>query len=297
MRTGKTTGWTGTIDWPVPPEHTTQPGRARLIARNAEPGRHSPPPVTDPLADSGPAASGLRTFDLGMVPASVTPPRSWRYAAWFAVASSAAAFSGVVFATSALVNQSPPHQGPNVAPIPHGMDYPPLRTPERDYLTADRTRPDASRPVLPSTRHWQRPVGGRIMPVRPPASAPGHRDPGPDQPPAPPTRHSPHLLWLQNNAKANQRGDQYFGALASGQLREAYAMTTGALRDRGFESFAARYRDVSSIRVVDVYSEARRTITTLRVTHQDGSVVTQRHELWFTADRQPMINADNLMPH
>src|SRR5262245_59548443 len=41
-------------------------------------------------------ATGLRTFDLGNVPASVTPPRSWRRAAWFAVGTSAAVVLGLI---------------------------------------------------------------------------------------------------------------------------------------------------------------------------------------------------------
>ncbi len=43
-------------------------------------------------------ATGLRKFDLGNVPASVTPPRSWRRAAWFAVGTSAAVVLGLTVA-------------------------------------------------------------------------------------------------------------------------------------------------------------------------------------------------------
>src|SRR3954447_24713372 len=48
-----------------------------------------PPIDIDPLLDTDPV--GLRKFDIGTVPASVTPPRTWRRAAWFSVGSSVAA--------------------------------------------------------------------------------------------------------------------------------------------------------------------------------------------------------------
>ncbi|NUT47951.1 MAG: hypothetical protein HOV94_11670, partial [Saccharothrix sp.] len=51
------------------------------------------PPPPDPLADTD--AVGLRKFNIGLVPASVTPPRTWRLAAWFAVLSSAGVLVGL----------------------------------------------------------------------------------------------------------------------------------------------------------------------------------------------------------
>ncbi|MFL6119302.1 hypothetical protein [Actinophytocola sp.] len=50
-------------------------------------------------------ASGLRKFDLGNVPASVTPPRSWRRAAWFAVGTSAAVALGLTVAAGELMGR------------------------------------------------------------------------------------------------------------------------------------------------------------------------------------------------
>ncbi|OZM74953.1 hypothetical protein CFN78_01765 [Amycolatopsis antarctica] len=50
-----------------------------------------------------PPADGLGKFDLGTVPASVTPPRSWRRAAWFAAASSGGVVVAMLFAGSLFV--------------------------------------------------------------------------------------------------------------------------------------------------------------------------------------------------
>lgn len=57
-----------------------------------------------------PPETGLGTFDLGSVPASVTPPRTWRKAAWFATASSGGVVVALLFAGSALVGKPAPDQ-------------------------------------------------------------------------------------------------------------------------------------------------------------------------------------------
>src|SRR5690606_6984515 len=54
-----------------------------------------------------PPVDGLSKFDLGNVPASVTPPRSWRKAAWFATMSSCGVAVALVLAGSYLVSQQP----------------------------------------------------------------------------------------------------------------------------------------------------------------------------------------------
>src|SRR5438067_279661 len=143
MYSGKTVGWTGRIDWPVrPAQHTT----ARRAISVGAPRPRAPVDdlpgagVPDPLVDTTPAG-GLHKFDLGMVPASVTPPRTWRRAAWFAVVSAAAALGGLVFATAALVNQSTStlRLAPN---MPRGGEYPPLGTTDPHHLKSEPVRPE-----------------------------------------------------------------------------------------------------------------------------------------------------------
>src|SRR5689334_5143052 len=53
----------------------------------------------DPLQDT----DGLRKFNIGLVPASVTPPRTWKRAAWFAVISSVLVLVGLSVAAAKLV--------------------------------------------------------------------------------------------------------------------------------------------------------------------------------------------------
>lgn len=60
----------------------------------------------DPSADAEDVQNGLGMFDLGSVPASVTPPSTWRRAAWFAAASSGGVM-GLLFAGTFLLGQQP----------------------------------------------------------------------------------------------------------------------------------------------------------------------------------------------
>ncbi|MGH3636757.1 MAG: hypothetical protein ACRDTS_22250 [Mycobacterium sp.] len=58
------------------------------------------PGEVDPEVDT--VSMGLRKFNLGTVPASVTPPRTWRHAAWFSVIASGGALAGLVFLSATL---------------------------------------------------------------------------------------------------------------------------------------------------------------------------------------------------
>ena len=47
-------------------------------------------------------------FNLGTIPASVTPPRTWRRAAWFTIVASAAALLGLLAVGAVLVGPARP---------------------------------------------------------------------------------------------------------------------------------------------------------------------------------------------
>lgn len=81
MDRGRTTGWTGQIDWPptpAAPRHgrhrkTGSAGAWTPVVPSRKRCTGSAFQRIDPLDDTGPVG-GLHEFDLGMVPASVTPP-------------------------------------------------------------------------------------------------------------------------------------------------------------------------------------------------------------------------------
>ena len=96
------------------PEVGPSAGAERQPADTAEPEQDEP-------LDTGPV--GLRMFNLGSIPASVTPPRSWRRAAWFTVVSSAAALAGLLAIGAALVC---PHVDRQQVAVPYFPDGTPL---------------------------------------------------------------------------------------------------------------------------------------------------------------------------
>lgn len=328
MHSARPTGWSGEI---VPPS-----GAAPLGAPS-----HSAEP--DPLVDTN-ATGGLSKFDLGMVPASVTPPRTWRHAAWFAVMSSAATLGGLVFATSALVGNTSSPQHIDLPSMPRAGEYPAL--PSQD--DARTTRPDAPQGVRRDSANTggdtASPAGrlpggsgpgagrapsdgpGRDAPAAPAPPAPGggdeqqddgwlgigdDSDDGADDATRPPSESTPPpsstppssepprelaaLVEVPDREKLRQRTADYFSAVASGDLRAAYGMTAGDLRAEGFGAFAARYAEAASIEVVDSTVNWDTTFTTLRITRENGTELTQRRRLEFTSGDDPRIEADELV--
>ncbi len=277
--------------------------------------------TTDPLSDTD-AYGGLHKFDLGMVPASVTPPPTWRRAAWFSIGSAAAAFSGLVLATFALVDTT--HvQSLDFPGVPRGGEFPPL--PGNGYTTEEQqqalpwapsstTSPSEPWRLSPSPRPTPAPgvPGGQGTAERPSApgtpgdpesTRPGTGGPttGPTEPgestdPTTPPSSTPttesSLALLFNNRAMHETSSEYFSAVSNLDLRQAYAMTAGDLRSAGYDSFAARYADAQAIEVRAVEHRSTSTVTTLRITHDDGSVQTQRRELRFTVEREPKVRSD-----
>ncbi|ASU80062.1 hypothetical protein CDG81_19370 [Actinopolyspora erythraea] len=132
--------------------------------------------------------SGLCEFDLGMVPASITPPRTWRRAAWFVVLSAVVALSGIVLGTTVVMNRTPERFVAEPPRMPRGGEYPPLsdqRGPAsgtesgggRESTAGGEAAPTP--PVTGTTRRWSaRPdtgvvaVSGRREPASPERTGP-----------------------------------------------------------------------------------------------------------------------------
>lgn len=289
MDSGRTTGWSGHITWPPEP----QPA-----------GRHR--------AESAPPAEaeseGLRNFDLGMVPASVTPPRVWRRAAWFSIASSAAVLSGLVVITT-LIDHVPRTEAIDLPGIPRGVPLgllpptssetePLLRDPLAADPSADRTRSSRQSPGQAQLVAGPQPTsltepGAPGGPVE--GTEPGAPTAGTTPSEQPPTSEAFQLLTFSDSELVVQRSDAYFAAVTSGDLGSAYELTTGELRAEGFEEFSERYAGAASIEVVEVVTDSSRTITTLRIVAPDGTEQQQRRELRFTTGEDLMIRSDRLV--
>ncbi|MEU6129311.1 hypothetical protein ABZ805_09080 [Saccharopolyspora sp. NPDC047091] len=273
-------------------------------------------PGTDPLSDTTPVG-GLHKFDLGMVPASVTPPRSSRRAAWFAVLSAGAVLSGLLLIATTLVSPTTSIDALQLPRMPRATQFP-APAPEPHARHPHTQRPDALADRVPGP--GIAPPPGPAQPEAPgaadlpPAPAPEHGAPGPvpgagdypapvdeapeaapqapPRPPAPVT-YRDELLSFADPQLVAARSADYFGAISSHDLAGAYAGTTGRLRAAGFDAFAERYRDAAAVEVLSVSATSASTVTTLRITGADGSVREQQRRLRFTPGANPRVYADD----
>ncbi|GAB3547534.1 hypothetical protein J2S53_002465 [Actinopolyspora lacussalsi] len=104
------------------PERRCVTGTSRVTGTNDTAASDAPPRSRCPEEPEG----GLCEFGLGMIPASITPPRTWRRAAWFVVVSAAAALGGIVLVTAVVMSNEPARLATDPRHLPRAGEYPPL---------------------------------------------------------------------------------------------------------------------------------------------------------------------------
>lgn len=285
-------------------------------------------PEVDPFADT--ASLGLQKFNIGTVPASVTPPATAKRAAWFSVAASAGALVSLVAISSALVG--PPKSTDQIGALPGVPTYSGEPSFEGE-MPPDALRDPPGRDDGPTTTG---PTGGRH---RAPEAGPGHQQvrqppgpqgaagngrtgsPVPDNPgrgapggppgsgsrtitPAPPAEAPPPEViiaedrnqFIPSDVDGQQmanRSERYLERVATDPAA-AHEMTGGDLRDEGVDGIRERYRGVRDIQVRTIYSDPNRAVTEneVTITKRDGRSITQRRTLRFTPTENPKITAD-----
>jgi hypothetical protein len=259
------------------------------------PGWSSEPGPAAPLTGtpSGKSeADGLCAFNIGLVPASVTPPRTWRQAAWFAVLSSAAVLAALLVA-AALIGS--PRSNNRIDALP---GYPSAVPPIVPPPGGRGGRPTVEQPVRlaagteTGTRDW--PGGPGRVPGRIAGATDGSVAPTGevrllgDQPVAPPSASAGGASAAIDGATIYTETQRYYGSVVD-DVRQAYAMTTGALRAAGLAALAERYRDVSAVRLASVTVDPAHGITSnlLEITGRDGAVRTERRQLVFVPGLAP----------
>jgi hypothetical protein len=259
----------------------------------------------DPLTDTGPM--GLHKFDLGYIPASVTPPKTWRRAAWFTVFCSAAALVGLLYVTSELVG--PVHVAGDINSLPGLPTNLPFYTPPSSNSAPPNvrhgqpSRPDQqSRPN--SSGSAAQPVDAQGLPITtddgtgsgdslPPG---GGGAPGSGNPPVTVTS-PPSTVTTVNSGppavdpgKLGSRTEQYFSEVVT-NVNAAADMTSDTVRGDAKAIIEQNYGDVSTIQIksVSVDPSSGLTVSVLQVTNKDGSVSTQQRTLQFTLSGDPKI--------
>jgi hypothetical protein len=253
-------------------------------------------------------ATGLRKFDLGNVPASVTPPRSWRRAAWFAVGTSAAVVLGLAVAAAELIGR-PVSDNTVIDALPEYPTGPitleklPGSTPLTDAPLSGKPTPEShggSPAAGPGPASQRVPLPRDVAPVSTTAGATPdvQNDNGPpglstlNGPvrstvgPVPITPTDPQAM--------GDRTEEYF-RMVTADPGAAHAMTTGGMAVEGVEGIRARYGNVRRIEVQDIVIDRNLAITTstVRVVRADGTEAVERRRLTFTWGGNPKIADDS----
>ncbi|MGH3628332.1 MAG: hypothetical protein ACRDRL_12945 [Sciscionella sp.] len=282
-------------------------------ARHAGPGSDDEP--TEPhLIDPIPAdlmtpmsARGLAKFDLGTVPASVTPPRSWRRAAWFAVTSAVAVLVVLVFMTTSMVGPPAPVDRINALPDYSGALLSDVPDPSGSTAVdgghgAQRAASRRSDHRAPGSGAIAPPTAGRsatsghavtsdtIVRGSDPTEWPTQPYPPTSFPPPTTTTVPPQQVFgpVSDPKRMTDTTQSYLEKVATNP-DAASSMTSGSLRDEGAAGIKQRYRDAKAVRVERISANPNDGTTTDRITiyRQDRSTVTEVRKLTFTHPADP----------
>ncbi|TQM82603.1 hypothetical protein FHX81_5011 [Saccharothrix saharensis] len=244
-----------------------------------------PPPPPDPLVDTD--AMGLGKFNIGLVPASVTPPRTWRFAAWFAVLSSAGVLVGLAVAAASLVGTNGPTERIGLPGYP--TDVP--------LLSGFPTTPPAPPPPTPR-REPAEAVANGLVAASGERAAPGSAADRTGDAPVPQT--SAHVTTVPADARPivdpetiAENTELFYEGVAA-DSGSALALVSDTFRLAGEVLLAEEFGDVSLIEVREITVDPTRgiTVSTLEVTRKDGSRSTERRELVFTTGGVPLIDGE-----
>lgn len=266
--------------------------RARRVTRHRRPevSPNDRPPFEpsgrdgseQPLSDTG--SVGLRMFDLGAIPASVTPPRTWRRAAWFTIVASAAALLGLLAVGTMLVG--PMRASDRFDAVPDFPSGAPLAAigDSASVRPVSASLPPATSAVgvagdtvrVTPRRHAGRPsTGGPAAPVV--ATLPVAVTVPGGEPVIDPTK-----LLKQTRT---------FFAQVTSDAQAAADLTDRTVRDDATALIRQKYHDVSTIQIQSITLDPTDglTVSLLRVVNKDGTTSTERTTLRFTLTADPKI--------
>ncbi|MER6761424.1 MULTISPECIES: hypothetical protein [Amycolatopsis] len=264
---------------------------------------------------AAPLLDGLGTFDLGSVPASVTPPKTWRKAAWFATGASGAVVVGLLFAGTFLVGGPtttttdavggggwPGRQNggnPNLsALIPNGQhggvggNVPRSgASTSPDGVTSDngthpQQGPGPSSSASSSSTGVTTSAGpgtGSKTSAPTTTDTPSSSEP-PEKPPVTPAQREtkdPYFTAADPNTMGNN-SEKFFNNVTT-DPSEASSVTSGDLKQQGPQGLRKRYAGVAyfEVKKVTIDPQHGTTVNTVEVTHEDGSKSTEQRTLTF----------------
>lgn len=253
--------------------------------------------------------TGLGSFDLGNVPASVTPPRSWRKAAWFATASSGGVVVALMFAGSAFVAKPAPDMaggawipglgggvptlsGEQIAPPTSGGD-----ASDTPSTTRDDTPETGSASIRPTSGAGLRAPATRTAGAAS-SSAPASRSttattttssipPKPAPSPAPYDADPGRFQFAEEDPQTLASTSQSFLDTVTENPSAAYSMTGGELQQEGTQGLERKYAGVAYFQVkhIRVHQYDGKTVCSVQTVYKDGREVTEERTLEFSGDK------------
>ncbi|MFI7118313.1 hypothetical protein [Amycolatopsis sp. NPDC049868] len=295
---------------PVEERRAKAAQRTKVTLAAPSPRRPEPAEIddSDVRVYVAPPLDGLSTFDLGSVPASVTPPKTWRKAAWFAAAASALVVVGLLFAGSFLVGKPLPEQqsqggwpgyrggsplsqdglaGNPTTPPQGGAAGNPSESETDSSTRDDRSSANSgtsSESDSTGTGSSRPDTGGPVTSGSAPSSS--NR---PQKPPVVPAdRTTTTAAWYSEHQDAQAMGDntEIFLNSVTTNPQEASSVTSGSLGEEGAQGLRERYANVAYFEVKKVSIDQRRgvTVNTVEVTHKDGTKTMEQRTFTFGDD-------------
>lgn len=249
-----------------------------------------------------PPLDGLSKFDLGTIPASVTPPRSWRKAAWFATVSSGGVVVALLVAGSYLVGQPPTDQNVAINGWPRlpGVQYDdgfldaPSDTTDRTTASPEERR-GSTRQRISDAAAVSTP-GSTTLPAMPgpsltsaPTGTSSSMTTTTQEPQKPPptsasrnTRPAAFYSFPPDAETMGDRSEIFFNEITE-DPEKAWQQTGGEMYAEGPDSIAARYAEIAYFTIEHVYidQQKRITVSTMDVYWKDGSVSSEQRTLRF----------------
>jgi hypothetical protein len=239
-------------------------------------------------------------FNLGTIPASVTPPRSWRRAAWFTVVASVAALAGLLAIAALLVG--PARDTGRITALPYFPDGKPLASIGGESSSV----PIRSAPVTPDSTPRTGPVTGHTATTARHAwsgTAPTHgvshgRGSTTTRTHAPVAGTPPLVTTVTSvgdpvvdPTKLIKRTRTFFAEVTS-DAQAAADLTTGTVHDDAVALIRQQYGDFSTIDIqrISLDPSSGLTVCVVRATGKDGGTQTRQITLRFTLDGDPKIS-------